>query len=280
MSIASLADVLRPAMADGYAVMGVSVFAWDECQAYVAAAEEAGCAVILQAGPKFREAMPAEISAQMFRRLGRDASVPVVAHLDHARTVAECEAGIAAGFTSVMFDGSALPLKENIAATANVVKMARPHGVSVEAEIGVVGYPQGTMPQDIVSQLTDAGEAGELARETGIDALAVSVGNTHLQQTQSDSIDMARLAAIESAADCPLVIHGGSGVPTDTRRRMALNTAVCKFNIGTELRQLFGATLRETLTARPEMFDRLEILSATQTPLQKLTADIMKSFQP
>ena len=275
MSIATLADVLQPALRGNYAVMGVSVFAWDEAQAYVAAAEEVGCAVILQAGPKFRAALPLDISARMFRALGEGASVPVVAHVDHARTVAECEAGIAAGFTSVMFDGSAMPLKDNIAATAAVVDMARPHGVSVEAEIGVVGYPDG-----IASEMTDAAEAGRLARETGIDALAVSVGNTHLQQTPSTEIDMQRLAAIEAATDCPLVIHGGSGVPSRTRRRLALNTAVCKFNIGTELRQLFGDTVRETLARQPRLFDRLQIISATQAPLQSLAADIMKSFQP
>jgi len=170
MPIASLTDVLLPARAIGRAVMGAVVLGWEDAEAYVAAAEEVGCPIILQAGPKFRETLPVGISGLMFRTLGEAASVPVVAHVDHAKSIEECRAGIDAGFTSVMYDGSALPIDDNIAASRAVVDLARRHGVSVAAEIGFVGYDSGA-----ASQMTDPDEAGRLAAESGCDALAISI---------------------------------------------------------------------------------------------------------
>jgi len=273
MPIASLTDVLLPARAIGRAVMGAVVLGWEDAEAYVAAAEEVGCPIILQAGPKFRETLPVAISGLMFRTLGEAASVPVVAHVDHAKSIDECRAGIDAGFTSVMYDGSALPIDDNIAASRAVVDLARRHGVSVEAEIGFVGYDSGA-----ASQMTDPDEAGRLAAESGCDALAISIGNVHLQTEAMAEIDLARLAEIEAATDCPLVIHGASGVPADMRRHLALNTAVCKFNVGTELRQTFGVTLRRTLADDPDMFDRGQMLRATKPALTAMAAAVMRNF--
>ena len=273
MPAASLTDVLLPARANGRAVMGAVVLGWEDAEAYVAAAEEVGCPVILQAGPKFRETLPVAISGLMFRTLGEAASVPVVAHVDHAKSIDECRAGIDAGFTSVMYDGSALSVDENIAASRAVVDLAHRHGVSVEVEIGFVGYDSGA-----ASRMTDPGEAGRLAGESGCDALAISVGNVHLQTEAMAKIDLARLAEIEAVTDCPLVIHGASGVPADIRRHLALNTAVCKFNVGTELRQTFGATLRRTLADDPGMFDRGQMLRATKPALTAVAAEVMRNF--
>ena len=133
MPVASLTDVLAPARAGGRAVMGAVVLGWEDAEAYVAAAEQVGCPIILQAGPNFRETLPVAISGLMFRTLGEAATVPVVAHIDHATSVDECRAGIDAGFTSVMYDGSALPVDDNIAASRAVVELAHRHGVSGEA---------------------------------------------------------------------------------------------------------------------------------------------------
>ena len=273
MPIASLTDVLAPARAEGRAVMGAVILGWEDAEAYVAAAEAVGCPIILQAGPKFRETLPVAISGLMFRTLGEAAAVPVVAHIDHAKSVDECRAGIDAGFTSVMYDGSALPIDDNIAISRQVVDLAHRHGVSVEAEIGFVGYDAGA-----VSQMTDAGEAGRLAAESGCDALAISIGNVHLQTDAMASINLDLLARIEAVTDCPLVIHGASGVPADMRRHLALNSAVCKFNIGTELRQTFGAALRQTLADDPALFDRGQILRATQPALTDMAAKVMQNF--
>ena len=104
MPVASLTDVLTPARAEGHAVIGAVVLGWEDAEAFVAAAEAVGCPVILQAGPGFRRSLPVAVSGVMFRTLGEAASVPVVAHIDHAKGLDECRAGIDAGFTSVMYD--------------------------------------------------------------------------------------------------------------------------------------------------------------------------------
>ncbi len=262
MTAATLAEVLRPALSGGYAVAGLVCLGWEDMRAYVAAAEAERAPLILQAGPGCRAHTPLPILGRMFRHLAEAATVPVVTHLDHGASPEECRIAVAEGFTSVMFDGSRLPLSQNIDTTAEVAAMAHAAGVSCEGEIGFVGTSAGA-----ASVGTDPEEAARFARETGVDAMAVSVGNLHLQRGEGGRLDEARIAAIAALTQVPLVIHGGSGVPLDQRRALAARTSVCKFNIGTELRQAFGAALRAALAADPDQFDRLAILAATEAPL-------------
>ena len=260
MTLATLAEVLQPALAEGYAVGGLVTLGWEDMRAYVAAAEAEGCPVILQAGPGCRDHTPLPVLGAMFRHLAEAAAVPVVAHLDHGYTVEDCRAALDAGFTSVMYDGSRKPLDQNIAETAEIVRMAHAAGASCEGEIGFVGYSDGE-----ASAGTDPDEAARFAAETGVDAMAISVGNVHLQQEQSGELDEARIAEISKRCETPLVIHGGSGVPADQRRRLAARTSICKFNIGTELRQAFGAALRVSLANNRDSFDRIALLEPTET---------------
>ncbi|MBI1172856.1 class II fructose-bisphosphate aldolase [bacterium] len=274
MSLVSLKAVLTPCLTDGTAVAGLVVLGWEDALAYVRAAEAARRPVILQAGPGCRAHMPLPVLGAMFRTLAEAASVPVVAHLDHGESLAVCQAAIDCGFTSVMYDGSALPLAENIARTRAVVDLAHPQDVSVEAELGVVGYHDGAP-----SLGTDPAEVARFARETGVDALAVSVGNSHLMPEPGASLDRARLAAIQSAAPhLPLVLHGGSGIAPDVRRALARETSVCKFNIGTELRQAFGQALRAALDRDPARFDRIQILSETVAPVTEVARQVMANL--
>ena len=273
MTVASLTDVLAPAFAEGYGVVGLVVLGWEDACAFVAAAEELRCPVILQAGPGCRAHTPVAVLGPMFRSLAEEAQVPVVCHIDHATTVAECQAGIDHGFTSVMIDGSRLTLKENIALTAAVRDIAHPHGISVEAEIGFVGYNGGA-----ISLSTKPDEAAELFKKANPDALAVSVGNVHLQTSADSEIDRSALGAIEAVVNCPLVLHGASGIRIEDRHWLATQTKVCKFNVGTELRQAFGAALRDVLASDPYLFDRNQILSAVKPALLRKTRRILKSF--
>ena len=262
MTRAALAEVLQPALHGGYAVAGFVCQGWEDMRAYVAAAEAERAPVILQVGPGARAHTPLPVLAAMLRHLAERAGVPVVTHLDHGASLDECWAAVAEGFTSVMFDGSRLPLQQNIDETAAVAAMAHSAGVSCEGEIGVVGYAGGA-----ASTGTDPDDAARFARDTGVDAMAVSVGNLHLQRTPGAGLDIARLRAIGAVTEVPLVIHGGSGVPMDQRRALASGSSVCKFNIGTELRQTFGTALRRILAADPDLFDRIAILSAAEAPL-------------
>jgi fructose-bisphosphate aldolase class II len=274
MTLATLADVLQPALRGGYAVAGLVTLGWEDMRAYVAAAEAENVPVILQAGPSCREHTPLPVLGKMFRLLAEAASVPVVAHLDHGYTAEECRMAIDSGFTSVMFDGSRKPLSQNIAETAEIAQMAHAAGVSCEGEIGFVGYAGGEG-----SAGTDPGEAARFALETGVDAMAVSVGNVHLQQDKEGCLDEARIRAIEAVTTVPLVIHGGSGVPVAQRTALARGSAVCKFNIGTELRMAFGAALRDAVNKDPARFDRVQILRETHDPLVTATRRVLTAFK-
>lgn len=274
MSLATLHDVLQPALRQGYAVAGLVTLGWEDMRAYVAAAEAENCPVILQAGPGCRAHTPLPVLGAMFRHLAQNASVPVVAHLDHGYTAEECREAMDCGFTSVMFDGSRLPLEQNIRETRKIAQMAHAAGLSCEGEIGFVGYSGGER-----SAGTDPDEAARFAIETGIDAMAISVGNLHLQQDKQGGLEKARIAAIEAVTDLPLVIHGGSGVPGPQRTALARGTKICKFNIGTELRMAFGQALRASLRDHPDRFDRIEILSDTQTPMTDAARKVLRELK-
>ncbi len=276
MTRATLSQVLGPCLTDGTAVAGLVVLGWEDAVAYVRAAESLDRPVILQAGPGCRAHTPLPVLGAMFRSLADNAKVPVVAHLDHGDSAEICQAAIDCGFTSVMFDGSALPLAENIAQTRAIVAAAHRQGVSVEAELGYVGYHGGAQ-----SLGTDPDEVAQFVRETRVDALAVSVGNSHLMTTPGANVDLQRLLAIAVAAPgLPLVLHGGSGLHPSLRRQLARQTTVCKFNIGTELRMAFGEALRQAIARDLARFDRNQILGDTIEPITAAARRVMENLGP
>lgn len=275
MTIATLTDVLQPAMEQRYAVAGLVTLGWEDMRAYVRAAEEENVAIILQAGPSCRSHTPLPILGKMFNYLASEASVPVVAHLDHGYTEGECKEAIECGFTSVMFDGSRLSLQENIDRTARIAELAHDANISCEGEIGFVGYSDGEQ-----SNGTNPSEANIFAKATKVDAMAISVGNIHLQKHKEGNLDLERIRQIEKITSIPLVVHGGSGVPLKQRYFLSRNSKICKFNIGTELRMTFGEALRKSIVSDPDQFDRVEILSKTHEPLVQATRKVLKAFKP
>lgn len=275
MTIATLSEVLQPAMRGGYAVGGLVCLGWEDMRAYVAAAEAENMPVILQAGPGCRAHTPLPVLGKMFRWLAESVDVPVVAHLDHGYTFEDCLEAMEAGFTSLMFDGSRLPLEENIAETARIVRMAHSAGISCEGEIGFVGYADG---ED--SAGTEPEDAARFARETNVDAMAISVGNVHLQQDKVGGLDEDRISAIDALTDVPLVIHGGSGVPVAQRTKLARTTSISKFNIGTELRMVFGEAMRTAVNADASRFDRVTILKETEEPVMAAARRVISAFGP
>ncbi|MEI7601676.1 MAG: class II fructose-bisphosphate aldolase [Aestuariivirga sp.] len=275
MTIATMRQLLDAAEVGRYAVAGLVVLGWEDAVAFVEAADETGLPIILQAGPGCRRYTPIPVLARMFRHLADQARVPIACHIDHATTLEECLEGIEHGFTSVMIDGSSLPLADNIALTQRVVSAACPAGVSVEGEVGFVGYAEGRG-----SRFTAPEEASRFTAETGIDALAISVGNVHLQQEKTDGVNFAALGAVEAATTVPLVMHGASGIPPTTRKLLAHQHRVRKFNIGTELRQAFGTALRKSLADQPSSFDRIELLKPTIAALRAAARDAITGIGP
>ena len=273
--LVTLRDTLQKALKYNYAVAGLVTLGWEDMMAYVEAAEQENCPVILQAGPSCRQHTPLPILGKMFNYLAENTSVPVVAHLDHGYSEEECKIAVDSGFSSIMFDGSRKSLNENIDQTAKICELAHNAGISCEGEIGFVGYSGGEG-----SAGTDPEEASRFALDTNIDAMAISVGNIHLQENKEGGLNEDRIRAIEEVTDIPLVIHGGSGVPVVQRTFLSQNSKICKFNIGTELRSSFGDALRKSVNKDPNRFDRVQILKDTHGPLVKKTRDVLKAFKP
>ena len=262
MTVATLSEVLSKAKEHHYAVAGLVVLGWEDARCYAETAEELGLPIILQAGPGCRANTPVPILGKMFRHLAEKSSQPIVCHLDHGYSKEECIEGIENGFTSVMFDGSKLSLKENIEKTHEIAEIAHKNNISVEGEIGFVGYSKGA-----ASQSTDPLEAKEFADKSHCDAMAISAGNVHLQTNTSSSIDTDVIEKIQLLTSIPLVLHGSSGIDHTLRRKLASSTNVCKFNIGTELRKTFGDNLRKKMNQNPNIYDRIQLINL---PLQEL----------
>ena len=275
MTAVSLKKILNDANKNNYAVAGLVVLSWDDALAFTKAADETGMPIILQAGPSCRAHTPVPILGKMFRYLAEQTKTHICCHIDHGFTVRECVEGIDSGFTSVMFDGSKLPLKENIKITSRIVKKAHMDKVSVEGEIGFVGYDKGKS-----SKGTKPDEAISFAKNSGVDAMAISVGNTHLQTNKIAKINIEIIKQIQKSTSIPLVLHGGSGIPNRIRKKLAKETNVAKFNIGTELRMTFGNALRKQIKNNPRVYDRLQLLKPTIPEITKITKKIIKNFGP
>ena len=275
MTLVTLENALQNAFKNNYAVAGLVTLGWEDMKAYVEAAEKENCPVILQAGPSCRQHTPLPILGKMFNYLADNTDIPVVAHLDHGYSLEECKIAIDSGFSSIMYDGSRKSLNKNIDETAKICEIAHSAGVSCEGEIGFVGYSGGEE-----SAGTDPEEASLFAKDTKIDAMAISVGNVHLQENKEGGLDEDRIRSIEALTDVPLVIHGGSGVPVKQRKYLSKNSKICKFNIGTELRSAFGSALRNAVNMDHSRFDRIQILKDTHKPLVDKTRSVLKAFKP
>jgi len=161
--------------------------------------------------------------------------VPVALNLDHATDLQTIEKGLAAGFTSVMIDGSALPFDENAEITKAAVEMARPRGISVEGELGFVGGQDLLATVDAESVLTEPDEVERFVAITGVDALAVSIGTSHGVYSSLPNLNIEKLKEIDHVSSVPLVLHGGSGTPND-QIQQAVKNGICKLNIYADCR--------------------------------------------
>lgn len=255
MALVSLREVVGPAFAAGYAVGAFNANNLEYVQGIVAAAVAENAPVIVQASQgAIRHAGLAQV-AGMVKTAAAGAPVPVVLHLDHGRDLDLVRECLREGFTSVMFDGSSLSLEENIRLTSQVVRWAHAVGVSVEGELGRVPRAREALSREQLRALmTDPEEAARFVRETGVDALAVSVGSVHQMTTRVAELEVERVAALRASAGIPLVLHGSSGV-AEASLREAVEAGICKVNFATALNLAFTRGLQEAMGEHPESID-------------------------
>ena len=259
----------------GTIVPGFNIFGYEDAQAVIRAAERACIPVLLMVNRDATRVMALEHWAALLTSLSRSAKVPVGVHLDHCSDLDSIRRAIDCGFDSVMYDGSKLPLEENIAHTWEIADHAHRRGVVVEAEVGTVPYSD---RGEIQIQYTDPLEAKRMAEESGADWLAVSVGNIHRLTIQKTRIDFALLRQIQENCHLPLVIHGTSGVKSEDVIRLR-DTQVGKVNVGTALRQAFGKALRESVCHSRALRDRLQLLESPNRETEEAAYRFMIQLQ-
>jgi fructose-bisphosphate aldolase class II len=270
--ITNLKDILTPAQDKNYAVACFNVFGYEDARAVVDSAEARNASVILSINLDMRQFMTMEEIIGMLRPMAEKSKAPVCLHLDHTYEVDAVKEAIDVGFTSVMFDGSQLPISENISLIQDVVDYARPKGVSVEAEVGSVPYASGR--DHIKSALTEVVDALKMEQQGQPDALAISIGNVHRLESGTVEINLERFNELEKALNLPLVIHGTSGLEDKDIQMLSLRQ-VTKFNVGTVLRKSFGNSLRSTLESDPELFDRITMMKKVIPELRATAAKVI-----
>jgi ketose-bisphosphate aldolase len=234
--------LLTDARASGRAVAAITTYTLESTRAICLAAERTGQPVMLQAGSGSFGAVGRSPLAAAALASAREAPVAVGVHLDHCKDLAEIDACLELGYSSVMIDGSHLEYEQNVALTRAVVERAHAAGAWVEAELGALAGDEESSGDVAVGAMTDPDQAAEFAARTRVDALAVAVGNVHGFTPVPVRLDLERLRAIAAATPVPLVLHGASGLPEEDLLG-AVAAGVVKVNINAELRRAHLAAL-------------------------------------
>ena len=253
MSFVTSEKMLLDAQAGGYAVGAFNVENMEMVKAVIAAAQELKAPVMLQTTPSTIKYGTVETYAAIVAAEAAKASVPVALHLDHGSSYELAIHAANSGYTSVMIDGSALTLAENIELTAKVVKEVKSLGIPVEAELGKVGGKEDDLEAEADTN-TNVAEAVEFVEKTGINSLAIAIGTAHGFYAGVPVLDKERLSEIKSKVSIPLVLHGASGL-SDEEVRECVRRGICKVNFATELRAAYSEAVKHYLEEKPDTID-------------------------
>ncbi|MET9957078.1 class II fructose-bisphosphate aldolase [Streptomyces sp. NPDC006339] len=272
MPLVGTGAVVTPAARAGHGVGAFNVVQLEHAEAVVAGAAEAGSPVVLQISEnavRYHGAL-APLAAAVLA-IAEAAPVPVAVHLDHATDAGLVAQAVELGFSSVMFDASALDYADNVRATARVVARCHAAGVWVEAELGEVGGKDGVHAP---GARTSPDEALAFVTATGVDALAVAVGTSHTMLTRDAVLDFALIRALRAAVPVPLVLHGSSGV-ADAHLTRAVDHGMTKINIATHLNHVFTTAVRQALAENPALVDTRRYLAPGRTAMGREVARLL-----
>lgn len=229
--LVNMRELLEDAEKGNYAVGSFSVANMEMVLGVLKAAEELNAPVILQIAEVRLKQSPLEIIGPLMVAAAENASTPVAVHFDHGKTIEKITEALDIGFTSVMFDGSHLPLEENIEMTKKVISTAEEYDAAVEAEIGCVGGSEDGS-EDIAINCTKPDDAVRFEKETGVDALAIAIGNAHGNYKSTPKLRFDILKQVDDMTDTPLVLHGGTGISPEDFVKCS-KTGIKKINIAT-----------------------------------------------
>ncbi len=241
----NLKEVTQKAKELNYTVGAFNTHNLEMLPEMIRAAKEKGAPIIIQTSVSTAKYIGYKVLVEVCKLLAETELVDVTLHLDHAKNFDDIKEAIDNGYSSVMFDGSSLPFKENIMKTATVVEYAHARGVSVEGELGIIGGTEDGHSIDSEKYMyTKPEDAVEFIKQTGVDALAVAIGTNHGQYKSKTNVRLDLLKEINNVVDVPLVIHGGTGVKEEYIPEL-INNGIRKFNVGTELLVGWTKTAKE-----------------------------------
>lgn len=252
MPLTTTVSMLRKAQEQGFALGAFNVENMEMAQAIISAAEELRAPVILQTTPSTVRYAGTGMYAAMVAALAQEATVPVAMHLDHGDSFALCAQALRSGYTSVMIDGSKLPLEENIALTYKVSEMCAAVGVPVEGEIGRVGGKEDDLESD--GGYTIPEEAVRFEKESGLFSMAVGVGTAHGFYKEKPQLNKELITTLRGMLQAPMVLHGASGL-SDEDVKDCIRRGICKVNFATELRAAYTEGVKAVLAENPKTFD-------------------------
>lgn len=277
--LTTLSSLLTRAKQENKAVGAFNVYNLETILAVVEAASRLKSPVIISFGEGYFTHAPVEVIAAMVKEICIPLDIQVALHLDHAKELTSIARAIRAGFTSVMYDGSALPLAENIQRTKYIVEYAHAVGVSVEGELGYMNNEDGTWGKglELEKGYTRVEDAATYVNSTGIDALAIAVGNAHGIYKGTPTLDFTRLVEIAKASTVPIVLHGCSGIPDEAIKK-AVSLGVAKINVNTEIstgavigaRQFLANNTEKGVRFEAVLMDARHTMSATVERFIKL----------
>jgi len=244
----NLATVLNPARKGKYAVGSFNVYNYETIRGVIETGQELKLPTIVAFGENYLVNMDVDEVFALVSTMVRKVDVPVVLHLDHCKSFSNIMKAIKAGFTSVMYDGSHLPFQENIKTTAEIVNIAHAVNVSVEAELGALARGEFSNEEEAEQIYTDPKQAKQFVEQTGVDALAVSIGTVHGMYKGTPKIDVGILKEIAALVDIPLVLHGGSGTPPEIIQECIQN-GIAKINVNTEISVYTVEKVQELLSS-------------------------------
>ena len=279
MALVTLKSVLDHSMEKGYAVGAFNFNGIEDARGIIEAAEEKNSPVILMASTSavkyFGGAKPC---AAFVAALAQASSAPIVLHVDHCTDLAMIKDCVDAGFSSVMIDASSLSVEENVAKTAAAVDYAKRYGVSVEGELGRLGGREENVDvSDRDANMTDPASVQEFVKRTGIDALAIAIGNAHGFYKGTPKLDFDRIVAIRALVDCGLVLHGGTGIPEPDFIR-AVKCGMNKINVGTELKYACSQTARACMAAKPDEIDIRKLVGDNRKACREIVLGKIELF--
>jgi tagatose 1,6-diphosphate aldolase GatY/KbaY len=269
MPLVTTHSMLAAARDNGYAVAAFNCENMEMIQAIIMAGEELNAPLILQTTPSTIRYASVELFAANAAAAAKKATVPVALHLDHGNSYELAENALNAGYTSIMIDGSALPLEQNIELTKKVASLCARAGIPVEGELGRVGGKEDDTVSDNCGY-TDPDEAVRFVRETGVSSLAVGVGTAHGIYTVKPVLNPQLISVLNGLLSVPLVLHGASGLD-DAVIQDCIARGICKVNIATDLRVAYTQAVREYLKKDPNCRDPKTFGAGAREAVKELT---------